>query len=53
MYTVKEFCELVYYIFDHTIYSLESNSRSTVQRQYQSGVILWFARARNNDLNLK
>ena len=26
------------------------NSRSTVQRQYQSGLIFWIARARNNDL---
>ena len=28
-------------------------SRSTAQRQYQSGLILLIARVRNNDLNLK
>ena len=28
MYTVKEFCELVYYIFDHIIYELVLSSQT-------------------------
>ena len=38
----------------HNMYTTRAlNSPLTVQRQYQSGLIFWIARARNNDLNLK
>ena len=33
--------------------STELEYRSTVQRQYQSRLTLWIARAPSNDLNLK